>query len=240
MNPLWIGLAGGAGACAHCLGMCGGFALHLSRAGGPGRVLGRQLAWHAGKTCTYTFLGAVAGFGGGWVRSLAGLGRLQDALAYAAGGVMILMGLVLMGALPAFASSRDNGQEKGILAAVFRSFFQQPTAGGALALGLATGFLPCPIVLAFLAYSAQTGSVAAGMVTMAAMGVGTAWSLLALGMTGHLIGARFRRWGAAAGGILLLLLGVVTLLRGTTALHRVLGCPKGEAGASCCEKALGE
>ena len=31
-NCIWIGLAGGVAAFPHCLGMCGGFALHLSRA----------------------------------------------------------------------------------------------------------------------------------------------------------------------------------------------------------------
>ena len=234
-HAIGIGLAGGALAFVHCLGMCGGFALHLSRSGRPARVLGRQLVWHAGKTFTYVFLGAAAGFGGGLIRSLHGALWIQNALAYAAGGLMIVMGLVLFGALPAFDSGARNANEGGLLASLFRNFFEQPNATGALMLGIATGFLPCPIVLAFLAYAAQSGSVATGMLTMAAMGVGTVWSLLLLGLSGHLLSLRFRRWGAYAAGLLLVLLGLATALRGTEAFHHLLGCPAVRAAPCCVE-----
>ena len=89
--------------------------------------------------------------------------------------------------------------------------------------GLMTGLLPCPIVVGFLALSLQSGSVLTGMATMAAMGVGTVWSLLLLGMTGYALQARTRRWGAVVGGIVLVLLGTVTILRGTGAMHHLMG-----------------
>ena len=243
MSVIWLGFAGGALAFVHCLGMCGGFALHLSR-GRPSAVLGRQLLWHAGKTFTYVFLGAVAGFGGSLIHSLPGIPWAQKALAFGASGVMILMGLALLGLLPAFARAGSAAQEDGLLASVVRSFVRQPNAPGALALGLATGFLPCPIVLAFLAYSAHSGSVLTGMLTMAAVGVGTLWSLLLLGITGQLIHARIRRWGSVAAGVVLVALGLVTALRGTDALHRVLGChgrtgtpaPIFSSQRPCCEQ----
>jgi len=73
MNYIWIGLAGGALAFAHCLGMCGGFALHFSRGDKRRSVLGRQLLWHSGKTFSYVFLGALAAFGGGMLARIPGL-----------------------------------------------------------------------------------------------------------------------------------------------------------------------
>jgi sulfite exporter TauE/SafE len=221
----WLGFAGGALAFAHCLGMCGGFALHLSQGGtggtgGGGRAaLERQFLWHAGKTATYVLLGAAAGFVGGLAGS-SGLAAAQRALACVAGAVMVLMGVRLTGLLPGW---RGDAAVGGLFAGVFRQFFAQPTRPAAFALGLMTGLLPCPIVVGFLALSLQSGSVLSGMATMAAVGAGTVWALLLLGMTGHALRARTRRWGAVVGGIVLVLLGAVTLLRGTGAMHHLMG-----------------
>jgi hypothetical protein len=77
------------------------------------------------------------------------------------------------------------------------------------------------------------------MATMAAMGAGTVWSLLLLGMTGHAVKLRLRRWAPAIGGMVVVVLGLTTVLRGTEAFHQVLGCPQhrspGMAGMAGCE-----
>jgi hypothetical protein len=238
MNYLWLGLAGGAAAFAHCLGMCGGFALHLSHEQDHRRTLGRELLWLSGKTFTYIFLGAMAGFVGHWLGGVTIIPRIQDALAYAAGALLILTGARTLNLLPwwrrkASPSPSADGAE-GMLASLFRRFLLQPTAGGALTLGLATGFLPCPIVVGFLALSVQSGSTAAGMATMAALGVGTAWSLLLLGMSGQIVRQRLRKWGTVMPGVILILLGLATTLRGTEAFHRTLGCPPAPAQQTAC------
>ena len=229
MYHAWIGLAGGLAACWHCLGMCGGFALHLSRGDRTWGACGRQLAWHAGKTTVYVFLGALAGFGGGLLLVSAALPWLQRGLSWIAGAAMVVMGLWLAGWQPGVGGGRAAGE--GVRAGLFRSLVAQPDARGAAVLGMATGFLPCPVVAAFLAYALQTGSVAAGMATMAGVGVGTAGPLLLAGFTGHAVAARFRRRGAAVAGVLLVLLGILTVLRGTDAFHRRLGCPCGSHAA---------
>ena len=243
---IWIGLAGGALSFVHCLGMCGGLTLYLSRGGNSRTSLGRQLLWHTGRVFTYVFLGALAGFGGGLVHSLSAFSYTQNILSYATGVVIILIGLMLLGVPTPFLRPRPSvRREDGLFASVVRRFIEPPSSTGALALGLATGFLPCPIVLAFLAYSANTGSVAAGMIVMAAMGLGTSWSLLLLGMTGHLIDRRLRQWGAIMAGAVLVLAGLTTILRGTEVFHHVLGCPAHvehasaaqESGCSCCDAA---
>jgi uncharacterized protein len=235
LHYLWIGFAGGALAFVHCLGMCGGFALHLSRGGRPAALLGRQLTWHVGKTFTYVFLGAIAGFGGRTIQSLSAGSWIQTALAYAVGAVIVLMGLTVLGLVPAVARAGHAFKDRGWVASLFSVFFQEPTAPAALALGVATGFLPCPIVLAFLAYAVNSGSVPTGMLIMGALGAGTLWSLLLLGMTGHLFLARLRRWGAVVAGVILIALGAATALRGTSAFHRVLGCPATSSGSTCCK-----
>jgi uncharacterized protein len=232
IHYVWMGLVLGAVSFAHCLGMCGGFALHLSQGKAGGAVLGRQLLWHAGKTGTYVFLGALAGFAGGLVGGLARLPWIQNVLAYAAGGVMILMGLVLLGLAPTRRQIRTDSAGEGMFASLFRQFFRNPTPTAAFVLGLATGFLPCPIVVGGLLLSLESGSVLAGMATMAAMGVGTVWALLLLGLTGHMLTLWLRRWGAVVGGVVLVLLGLATVLRGTEWFHHVLGCA--QHGAPSC------
>ncbi len=240
MDAAWMALVGGAAAFAHCLGMCGGFALHLARGGSRWQVLGRQALWHGGRLATYLFLGALAGFLGRWIGMRSGLATAQNVLAYAAGAVMVLMGLALLGLRPRFARKRSEEGEPGLFASVFRQFFGEPSARGALALGVATGFLPCPIVYGFLAFAAQTGSAARGMLVLGAMGVGTIWSLLILGMTGHIVTHRLRHWGGAAAGVVLVALGLATALRGTEAFHRILGCPEGSHRAAPAEAEGGE
>jgi sulfite exporter TauE/SafE len=241
MSPIWIALVGGAAAFAHCLGMCGGFALHLARDGGRAAAMGRLLLWHVGKTTTYVFLGALAGFLGASLGVPSGLPWLHNALAWSAGAVMVVMGLALLGLAPLRRRrpAAEDGADEGLFASLLRRFFSQPTAGAALAMGVATGFLPCPIVVAFLALAAAGGSVLMGMAIMAAMGLGTAWSLLALGLTGHTLTLRLRRWGTVVAGTVVVLLGVATALRGTEAFHRLLGCQAAgtqAAAAPCCEE----
>ncbi|MBE3070155.1 MAG: sulfite exporter TauE/SafE family protein [Planctomycetes bacterium] len=223
---VWLGLAGGAVAFAHCLGMCGGFALHLAGGDGASRgaVLVRQLLWNAGRTFTYMFLGAMAGFLGETLLGVLRLPWLRDALAWTAGAAMVLAGLAMVGLLPV-GRRAAAGEGEGLTASLFRQFFLRPTPAGAIVLGLAGGFLPCPIIVGFLLLAVQSGSVLVGMAMMAAVGVGTTWSLLALGMTGHVATVRLRRWGTAVGGTVLVVLGLATVLRGTEAFHHILGCP---------------
>ena len=99
MSYIWIGLAGGAAAFAHCLGMCGGFALHLSRAQDRWETLGRQLLWQGGKTSTYIFLGAMAGLFGRWLGGVTIIPRIQDVLTYGAGALLIFMGARMLNLL---------------------------------------------------------------------------------------------------------------------------------------------
>ncbi len=235
MECIWTGFLIGCFSFAHCLGMCGGFALHLS-GGGRAAVLGRQLLWHAGKTASYMFLGALAAFAGGQLVLAHGRG-VQMALTWIAGGVMIVSGLALLGVRLALTRpigppspiegevnyARTRGrQTDGLLVGFVRQFFGSAGWRSAMAMGLATGLLPCGIVYSALAVSLQSGSVLVGMATMAAMGAGTMWSLLVIGLTGGLLSAKAKRWGAVAGGIVLVLLGSVTALRGSHVLHSVL------------------
>jgi uncharacterized protein len=241
MNYIWLGFFGGIAAFSHCLGMCGGFSLHLAQGQKGWTAFGCQLLWHAGKMSTYVFLGAIAGFFGSRIGLMDQLPRLQNLFTYAAGGVMVLMGIILVGLVPIKSKFGTFGKENGLFTVFFRRLLGQPGLSSAFVLGLATGFLPCPIVLGFLVLAMQSGSVVTGMATMGALGAGTVWALLLLGMTGHMIRIPLRRWSPAVGGIILILLGAVTVLRGTQGFHRLFGCPHPGIKTTthppcCCEK----
>lgn len=228
MHPLtqhlWIGFTGGLLAFAHCVGMCGGFALQLSQGTDRRRIIVRQLLWQAGKMTSYMFLGAVAGYAGGFLDLLFLNNRLfQNLLTYATGAIIFLMGLSLLGLLPVRGRESENVVATA-LSTLCRNLFTEGSPATALSMGIATAFLPCPIVLAYLAYSLQSGTVLNGMATMGALSAGTALPLLLLGGITRLSCAPLR-WGPKAGGIILVLLGLSTILRGTAVYHHLLGCP---------------
>ncbi|GAB7028205.1 sulfite exporter TauE/SafE family protein [Geotalea toluenoxydans] len=242
MNHALIGFMGGLLAFPHCMGMCGGFIVHLSRSGEKNAAIAVQFAWLAGKIFTYAFAGAVAGYAGAKAAGILQHTYLQNGISYFAGGMIFLAGLALLGLLPGKGA---NGPDSGLLATLCRPLLRSPSPAGALTLGIITGLLPCPIVIGFLAYAIQSGSVTIGMTTMAAMGMGTALPLLILGGASLAAGARLKKWGAAAGGIILLLLGMATVLRGTEVFHRLLGCPsqpvfqqasKADSSKGCCSE----
>ena len=242
MVDLWIPLVGGAAAFAHCLGMCGPFCLSLAHGQSWRIAMGRQTLWHAGRICTYVFLGALAGHVGGWLGDLTRWGWMQDVLAWFAGAVMIFAGLSLLGLLPWKRAGKsrnpnvlssnptkntDTGPDLPPGVAGIRGLSNLFSSGaGSLTLGLLTGFLPCPVVLGFLALSAQTGKAASGMAVMGAMGAGTLWSLLLIGAGGQVLRLRMKRWAPVLGGAMIVLLGAVTVLRGTAIFHRLMGCPQ--------------
>jgi len=228
-SHLWIGFTGGLLAFAHCLGMCGGFVLHLS--GQPGRGGGRAVHWQTGVIVTYLFLGALAGYSGQFLKGLLQHTWLQNVFSYLSGTVMILMGLAVLGLLPVGKNAEDSGDV--FMAGFFsHALFLHPSPGSALVLGMTTACLPCPIVIAFLAYAVQTQSVAGGIAVMAGMGLGTLVPLLLLGTFSSVFNRWSRRWGRWVGSIILIVLGVVTMLRGSSAFHKVLGCQCHTAGES--------
>lgn len=223
-HHIWIGFAGGIVAFAHCVGMCGGFALHLSRERNTNRMLTGQFLWLVGKLFSYIFLGALAGFAGSYFQLLfLRHGLWQNLLSYAAAGVIFLTGLSLLGLLPV----RGNRPEDLVpsLLSSLGGLFSASSPGSALALGVVTGLLPCPVVLAFIAYALQTGSVLGGMAVMGSLGLGTAIPLLGLGGAARLTGWHRRSWAPLAGGAILIVLSVSTALRASAFFHKVLGCP---------------
>lgn len=244
---------GGLMGSAHCVGMCGGIALTVggglrgadpSAAGGgdsdavrrlpvivPASRVRRQILFGLGRVSTYAFLGAMAGNLGGRAAAIhLPIGGVQQALSVLAGVLMIGVGLTLAGVRFRPRSAREGAGcssgpssrlERG--AAVLADAVRAPGALGPFVAGVATGFLPCGLVYAFLAQAAAGGRVAEGALLMTVFGLGTLPAMTVFGCgAGRLIGPMRARWRFAAAA-LVVVAGGVTIWR---------GWPK-ETGACC-------
>lgn len=213
---------------AHCLGMCGPFALAVgSGTRSWGTNLLRQCVYTAGRVFTYGVLGAFAGFGG------AALARRSPALVNAAAVLAVLAGVLLLyqGLIAAgVMRRRSSGTLPCLATSFFATFLRARDGTGIFLAGLFTGFLPCGLVYGFLALAASTGNLFAGAALMVAFGLGTAPVMMATGCGGSFISptARLRLYRLAAWCVVLT--GLLTVARGLGFVHvpgwfEPAGCP---------------
>ncbi len=209
---------------AHCLGMCGPFALAIG-AGARGwkRNLLRQSSYSAGRIFTYSFLGASAGYGGARLAgSTPGWVKLPAVLAIVAGVFLIYQGLTTTGVIPAWSWSRLRGRPAAarpcLTANFFASFLRAPGAQGVFVAGVLTGFLPCGLVYAFLTLAASSANLWLGAVTMAAFGLGTAPIMMAAGWGGSLLGLGWRQRLLQIAAWCVVVAGVISIARGVSYL----------------------
>ena len=100
------------------------------------------------------------------------------------------------------------------LVASLRGLLNSPSRSATLAFGVFNGFLPCPLVYAFIAHAAASANSLSGMMTMVFFGLGTFPAMLLMGGVGQWVQPRWRQRGVWFAGGFILLLGLITLLRG--------------------------
>lgn len=195
----------------HCLGMCGGFPLHLAKSSKKGKATLRQLLFVTGKTFTYIFLGAIAGALGVVVFKDSSIASFAPVLRVVAGLITITFGLLMMGVRLPSIKALQGISEAGFVRGLFGGLFSSPSPAAAFTLGLGVGFLPCPLPMGLLTIAALSHNVPHAMALMAGMGVGTAPGLLAVGLFGVGLDRRFAKVGMRAAGIVLVAIGLLTL-----------------------------
>ena len=187
MGTLSLGaaLVAGLAGSGHCLAMCGGVAGALAmRAQGagasPGARMSLALAYNLARISSYTVAGAVAGLLGRALIAAVDVGALSVAFRVLAGAVMVaaagrlLFGWRLLDPLEAAGS----GLWRRVMPWATGRTRAGGSLGGALALGLAWGWLPCGLTYSMLLLSATTASAATGALVMAAFGLGTLPSMV--------------------------------------------------------------
>ena len=221
----------------HCVGMCGGFACALGHdPRGEGATALRHLLYNAGRLTTYCFLGGLAGLFGQVICTPQGtavpmlsssLDAAQRGLAIVAGMLMVAMALQFFGLLPRL-HRLAIGFGGSTLATSLRSLLTAHGYAAPLAFGVFNGFLPCPLVYAFLAQAASTAGALPGFLTMASFGLGTFPAMLMMGTVGQVLAPAWRQRGVWLAGSCILLLGLVTIGRGILPFaHVAHGWPGG-------------
>jgi sulfite exporter TauE/SafE len=168
----------------HCAGMCGPFVAFAVGGSDTPHRWRLHVAYHGGRLATYSLLGALAGAAGALIDVTATLVGLQGVAMAAAGGMMVLFGVVTLA--QAFGWRVPNFRPPKFLATSIRS--ANRFAGGqtplvrALVIGLASTLLPCGWLYAFAVTAAGTSSPAYGAVVMAVFWAGTLPVLATLGV----------------------------------------------------------
>ena len=225
---------------AHCVGMCGGFAISIGVEATAWRSnLMRQLCFGFGRIFTYVVLGVVAGYGGRRLMSATTFFNVQAALALLTGTLLIVQGMNTVGLIGGLRrvwkralsfkrnvamTTPQDGRSRIALPVcmqqgLMRSLLTTPGPSGPFLAGVLTGFLPCGLVYAMLALAAAGGSLAGGAAIMAAFGAGTLPMMTAFGLGASIAGVRWRSRMLRLAAWCVVAVGVLTLARGASAWH---------------------
>jgi uncharacterized protein len=213
---------------AHCVGMCGPFALAIGGTSSNWTTIWfRQAAYTAGRLFTYGTLGAAAGFGGeSLVLAWPAFIYVPSLLAISAGALLVYQGLVAAGVLV----KRSIGSEGSpcLATALLRHFLRQRTGWGVFLAGVFTGLLPCGLLYGMLALAVSTHSMASGSLLMLMFGLGTAPAMVLAGASGRLIAVPTRRWLFAFAAWCLILTGAISVARGVSLISN-----SGDSAGAC-------
>lgn len=155
----------GAVGSAHCVGMCGPFAIASAKDQGATGVA----VYSGGRIATYAVLGALAGSFGALLSLLRSVGFVVAAL------VLVLVCLQMAGLLP---EPKWSGRWS---AALFRHAGRRRGLAARWLFGMATALLPCGLVYAAMGVALGAGTPAGGAWVMVGFGLGTSPALVALG-----------------------------------------------------------
>jgi sulfite exporter TauE/SafE len=227
LAPFLIGLLGS----LHCLGMCGplvmAYSVHIKspepwavyRSSSPWvKGFFHHLAFHFGRLTTYGTLGALAA----GLLNIAGFNlylTVRGGVILTGGILITLLGMVFLRviALPdLFARFSSN---PGIVWNRFLpTLFQYPGSISKIALGMASGLLPCCLSASMLVKAATTENMAAGFMTMVAFGLGTVPTLLFLGISASLFTLRTKRIGERLAALAVIFMGLILIFQGAKLL----------------------
>lgn len=198
----------------HCVGMCGGFPLAISSIlkRSSSRRFWSHALYNVGRIFTYTFLGTLVGSLGLMIQDIKPILSGQVIVSTLAGVFMILIGLQILGLLgekiiPGFTPFYSF-LKKGM-----SSFIGDRSLTAPFYLGIFNGFLPCPLIYAFLFKATASGSPDKGALTMLSLGLGTIPTMLLLGNLGEILSPRFKASISRVPGLVVVVFGIITLAR---------------------------
>jgi uncharacterized protein len=216
-------LTGVAGSVGHCIGMCGPL-LILAGARYPKKGVSSipyHVIYHLGRILVYAILGIISGALGGVIGKLAVAAKIPGAVSLIIGAFIILLALSNLGWLPFWKRSIENN---GWWQRMLKSVMKTPGAKAVLILGMLNGILPCGLVYESLLIAGTLGNPWLGGLGMFLFGLATLPVLVLFGFGAQMISLPVRKWLFWAGGVFILLVGIILILRGVSGLG--LGFPQ--------------
>ncbi|MEF3367447.1 sulfite exporter TauE/SafE family protein [Methylocystis sp. 9N] len=194
----------------HCIGMCGGFVVsYVARDASLGRSsILSHLAYGAGKTLSYTTIGAAFGWFGAFI---AFTPMLRGFAGVAAGAFLIVFGLNMLGLFAPLRRFR-----LGLPPALDR-WVNRETSGRhqPFVIGLLNGLMiACGPLQAMYVMAAGTGSPVEGAKTLFVFGLGTLPVMLAFGALASVLSSAVTHRLLTASGVIVVALGAVMINRG--------------------------
>lgn len=189
---------------------------------GFGKGVKITLIFNFGRVLAYTLIGALIGLFSGLFRlfiSDAAISPFQIYSSLAFGIVTIIIGISIF--FKARKPCNCNAQDaKNIITTRKTGRFGFDI--GAFSLGLSRGLIVCPPLIALLVYSLPFSNPLGSIGIAVLFGLGTTLSpiLLLGGVTGWLLNKAplFRKWISIAGGSVLIVLGIITMISSVTQL----------------------
>jgi sulfite exporter TauE/SafE len=218
-------LIGFFGGFSHCIGMCGGFVATYTfkiaeNDPTPNSSYIQKfiphLLYNSGRLLTYTILGELFGFIGGTIGLIFAIQDFQGCLQLFAGFFMVIMGLDIAGFIPNLEP--DSFPGVNIFKRMVNALFYKVNRKNIFILGMVLGLIPCGLVYAVGAKAAATQSIIGGFITMLVFGLGTFPAMFLTGFIVNLLSAKIRGRLYRIAAILVILMGILTMLRGFDAL----------------------
>lgn len=199
----------------HCAGMCGGFVCFYTGSGSStdAAALRAHVMYNVGRFTSYLTLGAIAGAIGAGVSAVGNVAGLQHAAAIVAGALMVAWAISTMAAQRGrrWGALRAPEGWQRALGRVLHAVREQPMATRAWLTGLLTTMLPCGWLYVFVATAGGSGSVRAGILTMAVFWLGTVPALLAVGLGAQRVFGPLRQRLPMVSAALVLVMGLLSI-----------------------------
>ncbi len=199
----------------HCAGMCGGFVCFYTgtNSGTDAAALRAHAMYNVGRLTSYLSLGAIAGAIGAGVGSLGAMAGLQHAAAVVAGALMIGWAISTIAAQRGVrvGSLRAPESWQRAMGRLLHAVREQPMATRAWLTGLLTTMLPCGWLYVFVATAGGSGSIRAGVLTMAMFWIGTVPALLAVGLGAQRLFGPLRQRLPMLSATLVLIMGLLSI-----------------------------
>ena len=208
---LWTAFTIGLLGSMHCVGMCAPIALSLPYSGHSrfNRWSG-ILLYNSGRLVTYSLIGLVFGLLGKGLF----IANLQQLAAILTGVGLLLIFFFSFNIEHYLIQNKIIGRFYFTLKSQLAKLMRQPKRSTLFFIGILNGFLPCGLVYMALVGALSTGSAINGMIYMALFGLGTFPLMIMAGLSGQMIGLKFRKAFQKIYPVFLLGFALLFLMRG--------------------------